>query len=519
MENDCRIRKIIKGIGIFAALLFLMLPMEAQAEDVEKTVFYYLTDEMELSPAAACGIMGNIKAESGFIPSIVGLGNAYGLCQWTGARTTRLRSFCASNKLDSASAKGQMAYLEYELKNYYPQVYYYLLSVTNDANGAYNAGYYWCMHFEIPANRYAASVYRGNLAKNTYWPEYGQNSFFLSAGLENGAVKLTWRNCSAKKIAIMRSTKKDGTYQEIDRVKTTTDSFLDKTIKKQKKYYYYICPVRGGEAKTDERSNRVNITPSRMLDDPECQITLSKTSYTYSGREKKPEVTVTYLGSKLKEGRDYTVTYKKNVNAGRAAAIVTGTGGYKGSVKQKYTINKAQPVIQAEDLKIEWTKKRVVPKITVKKVEDPVYHLKTEDKSVARGQGRKLQVLGSGVTLVRVLVSESTNYLAGETFFKLVVKPDVPEITKSVLKDKELTVKWDCDGAPDGVQISYTREKKFSASSQTFEAGAEAKGKVRILLKKTKGEWKVRIRSFKVKANGKRLYSAWSSPVDVKSKK
>ena len=516
MENDSRIRKYFRRIGMLAVLLLVLLPAQTRAEDVEKTVFHYLIDEMEFSPAAACGVMGNIKAESGFIPSIVGLGNAYGLCQWTGARTARLRSFCSSKKLDSASAEGQMAFLEYELQNYYPQVYYYLMSVTNDANGAYNAGYYWCMHFEIPANRYAASVYRGNLAKNTYWPQYGQNSFLLTADLEDGGVKLSWRNCSTKKIAVMRSTKKNGTYKEIARVKTTEDSYVDKTTVKQKKYYYYTCPVRGGEAKPEERSNRVSVTTSRMLNDPECSITLSRTEYTYNGKEKKPEVTVTYQGSKLKEKRDYTVTYKKNINAGRAAVLVTGAGSYKGSIKKKFTINKAVPVIQAENLRTVWTNRKVPAKVTVKKVRNPVYKLKTEDKSVAKGSGSKLVLRGSGVTRVRVLVPESDNFLAGEASFRLTVKPDVPQIRKCVISGKELIVKWDCEGAPDGVEIRYTKEKKFSDSAEVLEAGAEAKGKARIALKKAKGQWKVRIRSFKVKANGKRIYSSWSSAVPAR---
>ena len=511
MEIDSKIRKLIRRVCMLAGLLLLLLPADAHAEDVEKTVFYFLTDEMELTPAAACGIMGNIKAESGFIPNIVGLGGAYGLCQWTGARLTRLRSFCASKKLDSTSAKGQMAYLEYELQNYYPQVLAYVQSVSNNADGAYAAGHYWCMHFEIPADRYNASVYRGNLAKNTFWPVYGSASFHLDVGLKDGGVELTWHNPSYKKIAIMRSTKKTGTYTEIERVKAPTNSFIDKTIEKQRKYYYYICPVRNGEAVEAERSNRVSITSNRTLNDKECEITLSKTTFTYSGREKKPKITVTYSGSELKEDKDYSVKYKRNINAGKGVVIISGVGGYKGSVKKKFTINKAQPVIKAQNLKVAWTKKLVVPSIKVKGQEDPVYRMKTVDKAVARGQGRKLRLNGAGVTQVRVLVAESDNYLAGEATFRLAVLPGVPKITKTTLSRKQLLVKWECEGEPDGYEVAYTKEKKFSKEAQTVRV--EKKNKVTITLKKAKGTWRIRVRSYKVKENGKILYSKWSDVV------
>ena len=48
-----------------------------------------------------------------------------------------------------------------------------MLDEKNTADGAYDAGWYWCYNFEVPANRETVSVTRGNLAKNTYWEQYG----------------------------------------------------------------------------------------------------------------------------------------------------------------------------------------------------------------------------------------------------------------------------------------------------------------------------------------------------------
>lgn len=45
-----------------------------------------------------------------------------------------------------------------------------------------------------------------------------------------------------------------------------------------------------------------------------CKVTLSKTSYNYTGKACKPKVTVKYKKKTLKSGKDYTVTYSNNTN-------------------------------------------------------------------------------------------------------------------------------------------------------------------------------------------------------------
>lgn len=71
-----------------------------------------------------------------------------------------------------------------------------------------------------------------------------------------------------------------------------------------------------------------------------CTITLSATSYTYTGSARKPSVTVKNGTKTLVKGTDYTVAYKNNINAGTATVTVTGKGSYSGSVAKNYTISK-----------------------------------------------------------------------------------------------------------------------------------------------------------------------------------
>ena len=144
---------------VFLTAFCLMSGIKAQAATAnEKTAFAFFTDTMGLSPAAACGVMSNIKCESGFSPTISGMGGAYGICQWTGLRKSRLQSWCAGKGYSASSLKGQLHYLQYELKTYFPRVNNYLKSVSNTSAGAYNAAFYFCYYFEAPFNTYSTSV-------------------------------------------------------------------------------------------------------------------------------------------------------------------------------------------------------------------------------------------------------------------------------------------------------------------------------------------------------------------------
>lgn len=141
---------------------------------VEATVFNYLTTKMGFNTAAACGIMGNIKQESDFNPTVIGdNGTSYGLVQWHNSRYSNLISYCSRNGLDYKTALGQLAFLEYELNTSYSSLVRDLKAVPNNRDGAYQAAYMWCVRFEVPASKEVRGIERGNIAVNTYWPVYG----------------------------------------------------------------------------------------------------------------------------------------------------------------------------------------------------------------------------------------------------------------------------------------------------------------------------------------------------------
>lgn len=218
-------------------------------------VFNYLVDELKMNSAAACGVLANIYYESGFDPHMEGDNNtSYGICQWHADRKTNLINYCKSNNLDYTTLEGQLAFLKYELVNSYSKIYNYMLDEKNTADGAYDAGWYWCYNFEVPANRETVSVTRGNLAKNTYWEQYGKDEIAPPAisnlqNLENG-ILLQWKvTAGVSGYNIYRKTSLSAAWTQIDSVSDgDINRYTDKNVSCGTNYYYAVTSYVGDNA-------------------------------------------------------------------------------------------------------------------------------------------------------------------------------------------------------------------------------------------------------------------------------
>lgn len=218
-------------------------------------VFNYLVDELKMNSAAACGVLANIYYESGFDPHMEGDNNtSYGICQWHADRKTNLINYCKSNNLDYTTLEGQLAFLKYELVNSYSKIYNYMLDEKNTADGAYDAGWYWCYNFEVPANRETVSVTRGNLAKNTYWEQYGKDEIAPPAisnlqNLEN-SILLQWKvTAGVSGYSIYRKTSLSDAWTQIDSVSDgDINRYTDKNVSCGTNYYYAVASYVGDNA-------------------------------------------------------------------------------------------------------------------------------------------------------------------------------------------------------------------------------------------------------------------------------
>lgn len=410
-----------KQRSLLVWLLTLLAVMTISAKtffamDAQETVFRYAVEEMDLCPAAACGIMANMEAESRFNPDISGY-NGLGLCQWTGVRRSRLYTFCSNHNLDSYSAEGQIAFVQYELENYFPNVYDDLRSVSNDAGGAYDAAYSFCVRFEAPANASSMGSYRGRLARDNFWPDYGENAFYLRASSVKDGIALSWTGQVSDNQVVLRARKKNGIYEKIAVLSKRKRAYTDKTVRKGKNYYYYICTEREykkyvrKEKDAPNRSNKCTVSADKSLKDEACSVKLRQKTFTYSGRDREPAVRVIYGKTRLKKGKDYRITYRNNRSAGKAVAEITGIGEYTGTVKCTFRINKTRWPVKAKIMRLKVSQKPAAPVLVSKKDYHPKYKLLSiSDKKVAKIKNNRIVPRGEGKAVVKMKLYADQNH-------------------------------------------------------------------------------------------------------------
>jgi len=82
------------------------------------------------------------------------------------------------------------------------------------------------------------------------------------------------------------------------------------------------------------------VTERQAADLSNAEVTLSKTSYTYNGKSKKPAVTVKVEGRTLEKGLDYTVVYAPGrTSVGTYDVTVSGIGSISGTQTVSFKIN------------------------------------------------------------------------------------------------------------------------------------------------------------------------------------
>ncbi len=276
-------KAIIKVIITMMTLVTLLtvIPLSANASTSNKTeVFSYLTKELGFNSAAACGIMANIEKESNFKSSTIirdsnGLLSG-GLCMWNGSRLTNLKNYCSKNGYNYLSIKGQLKFLEHELKSSrYNYIYKYLKNVSNSSGGAYDAAYYWCYYFEVPANRATRAKQRGNAASGTYWKAYGNKTVTkpeLSFSKDktsydlNSSITLKWtsggKNADVYKVYVAQKNTKTGKY-DWDNSKIYTTSSLKQKISTDylgAGYYSAYVKAINNATENSKKSNYLTFT-------------------------------------------------------------------------------------------------------------------------------------------------------------------------------------------------------------------------------------------------------------------
>lgn len=107
-----------------------------------------------------------------------------------------------------------------------------------------------------------------------------------------------------------------------------------------KGYYKYFCTVC--EEMKMEYIDILQSEDQRVMDGLWCTEVEDQT---YTGKAIKPEIKVYYKNTLLRKGKDYTISYKRNVNVNvtlddktSPAIVIKGKGNYSGTVTKKFKI-------------------------------------------------------------------------------------------------------------------------------------------------------------------------------------
>ena len=233
-------------------------------------------------------------------------------------------------------------------------------------------------------------------------------------------------------------------------------------------------------------------------------ITLSETSYVYDGTYKKPAATVTFGGKVLQEGKDYTISYRNNLNVGVTTVIATGMGDYTGYTSKNFTITKramAGGTVSVAS-SVSFTGSNITPSVTVK----------VAGRTLTNGTDYTVSYSNNkNVGTASVYVYGKGNY-SGSLSAKFDIVPAKQQIQKLETKYKGFYIDWAQKGSATGYDVAYSVNANMSgAVSKHFTANKPDTLTVSGLAgDKT---YYVRVRSY-TNVNGKVYYGAWS---DVKS--
>ena len=233
-------------------------------------------------------------------------------------------------------------------------------------------------------------------------------------------------------------------------------------------------------------------------------LTLSETSYVYDGTYKKPAATVTLDGKVLQAGKDYTISYRNNLNVGVATVIATGMGDYTGYTSKNFTITKramAGGTVSVAS-SVSFTGSNITPSVTVK----------VAGRTLTNGTDYTVSYSNNkNVGTASVYVYGKGNY-SGSLSAKFDIVPAKQQIQKLETRYKGFYIDWAQKGSATGYDVEYSVNSNMSgAVSKHLTANKPDTLTVSGLAgDKT---YYVRVRSY-TNVNGKVYYGAWS---DVKS--
>ena len=238
-------------------------------------------------------------------------------------------------------------------------------------------------------------------------------------------------------------------------------------------------------------------------------LTLSETSYVYDGTYKKPAATVTFGGKVLQEGKDYTISYRNNLNVGVTTVIATGMGDYTGYTSKNFTITKralAGGTVSVAS-SVSFTGSNITPSVTVK----------VAGRTLTSGTDYTVSYSNNkNVGTSNVYVYGKGNY-SGSLSAKFDIVPAKQQIQKLETRFKGFFIDWAQKGSATGYEIEYSTNADFKDS--TVKKLTANKPDTLTISGLTAGnKYYVRVRSY-TNVGENVYYGAWSDSKNITTAK
>ena len=178
-------------------------------------------------------------------------------------------------------------------------------------------------------------------------------------------------------------------------------------------------------------------------------LKLSNTTFTYSGKAKKPTFSI-YLpavnnvgGISLVKNTDYTFKYENNVEPGTGKLIVTGKGNYTGTAVRTFKIEKKVQPATLKQAKVTTTYAKIGTKYRPaiqNRAESAKITYTSSNTKVATVKDGVVTVKGTGSAVIKITLAATKHY-----------KGKVLNYTVNVLKKQTITT-----GIADGAKVAYS---------------------------------------------------------------
>ena len=241
----------------------------------------------------------------------------------------------------------------------------------------------------------------------------------------------------------------------------------------------------------------------------------------YTGSPIEPTLVISSGATKLTLGKDYTVTYKNNVESGVATAVITGIGKYSGTVAVTFNIvgqmNQDVQILAAQVRDIQnrtMNSKATTVKFEADKAPKTAVTYTSSDENVVKvDETGKITYTGLGEATITVKAAETEKYKAAEVTMTVKVGLAKPSFTP-FSKNNAFTLTSSTVKGAEKFEVEYATKKDFSNSkTKTFETTSA--GKVRQV-KVSAGDKKTYY--VRVRAISGTTKSAWSATKTVATK-